>query len=105
MIIGPSLASSGESQSELFRAANRATFVGSPTAGTDGTAQSVTVPGGAKFFFTTTRVLYPDGSKHHGVGIVPDVFVEPTQAGLRAHRDEVYETAVATLRGLVGKLP
>jgi C-terminal processing protease CtpA/Prc len=55
--------------------------------------------------FTTTRVLYPDGSKHHGVGIVPDVFVEPTQSGLRAHRDEVYETAVATLRARLGKLP
>jgi C-terminal processing protease CtpA/Prc len=47
-------------------------------------------------------VFYPDGRPTQRVGIVPDVEVHPTIAGLRAGRDEVLETAVQRVlkRGL-----
>ena len=63
--------------------------MGTPTNGTYGSMQQVTLPGGARFGFTGTRALFPDGRKYHGIGVVPEVFVEPTFEGLRAGRDEV----------------
>ena len=39
-------------------------------------------------------VYYPDGRETQRVGIVPDVVVQPTIAGVQAGRDEVLERAV-----------
>lgn len=44
------------------------------------------------------KVLKHDGSRHHGVGIVPTVPVVPTAQGIAAGRDEVLEKGVDTLR-------
>jgi C-terminal processing protease CtpA/Prc len=80
---------------------HRATFVGEPTNGTYFTVHGITIPGGAFVRFTRVRAVWPDGRKYHGVGVVPDVHAEATVAGIRQHRDEVYEEAVATLRRIV----
>jgi len=44
-------------------------------------------------------VFYPDGRPTQGVGIVPDLEVRPTIAGIRAGRDEVLEAAVRRVLG------
>jgi len=91
----------GESLAQTLRIAHRATLVGSPTNGTFGPKDGITIPGGAIVHFTRGRALWPDGSKYHGIGVVPDVRVEPTFHGLRQGRDEVYDAALSTLRRLV----
>ena len=44
-------------------------------------------------------VFYPDERPTQQVGIVPDIEVKPTIAGIRAHRDEVLEEALRQILG------
>jgi C-terminal processing protease CtpA/Prc len=74
-------------------------FVGAPTAGANGDANTVEVPGGFEITFAGTKVKRLDGRPHHLVGIVPTIPVEPTLAGFMAGRDELLEVALATARG------
>ncbi len=69
-------------------------IVGGPTAGTNGNIDPFTLPGGYTFIWTGMKVLKPDGSQHHGVGIHPTVPVAPTVRGIAAGRDEVLEKAI-----------
>ena len=45
-------------------------------------------------------VFYPDKRPTQRVGIVPDLVVRPTSAGIRAGRDEVLEAAIRQILGL-----
>ena len=44
-------------------------------------------------------VFYPDKRPTQHIGIVPDVVVRPTIAGIRAGRDEVLEGALRQILG------
>jgi C-terminal processing protease CtpA/Prc len=81
---------------------NRATLVGEPTNGTTGSLQWIVLPGGARFSFTGNAVVFPNGERYHGIGIVPDVLVRGTLKDC-ARRDEVYEQGVATMRALLNR--
>lgn len=50
-------------------------------------------------------VFYPDGTPTQRVGIVPDLEVRPTIAGVRAGRDEVLESGVSFVLGREFRLP
>lgn len=71
-----------------------AELVGEPTAGTNGNVNVNNLPGGYIVTFTGMKVLKHDGSRHHGVGILPTVPVSPTAAGIAAGRDEQLEKAI-----------
>ncbi|MBV8252509.1 MAG: hypothetical protein JO154_07865 [Chitinophaga sp.] len=71
-----------------------ATIIGEPTAGTNGDINMITMPGGYIFTFSGLVVKNHDGSKHHLKGIVPNVPVTPTLAGLAAGKDDVLEKAL-----------
>lgn len=71
-----------------------ATIVGQPTAGTNGNVNPFTLPGGYYISWTGMKVQKHDGSQHHGVGILPDVYVEKTIQGVREGRDEFLEKAM-----------
>ncbi|WP_113651487.1 S41 family peptidase [Pedobacter namyangjuensis] len=72
-----------------------ATIIGQPTAGTNGNVNSVSLPGGYSFRFTGMKVLKHDGSQHHGIGILPNIYVEQTAKGISEGRDEILERAIA----------
>jgi C-terminal processing protease CtpA/Prc len=72
--------------------------VGSQTAGADGNVVDLWLPGGIRTSFTGVGVYYPDGRQTQRVGIVPDIQVRPTAAGVAAGRDEVLERALAWVR-------
>lgn len=76
---------------EYYRLAE---LVGEPTAGTNGDVATQRLPGGYVVTFTGMQVLKHDGSRHHGVGILPTVPVSPTLAGVQAGRDEQLEKAI-----------
>jgi hypothetical protein len=71
-----------------------ATIVGQPTSGTNGNVNQFVLPGNYSISFTGMRVLKHDGSTLHGVGIIPDVFVEKSIAGVKAGKDEFLEEAL-----------
>jgi C-terminal processing protease CtpA/Prc len=77
-----------------FRSAPDAIVVGSTTAGADGNVASIALPGGLRTMISGLGVFTADRKPTQRVGIVPDVVVRPTRAGLAAGRDEVLETAV-----------
>jgi C-terminal processing protease CtpA/Prc len=71
-----------------------ATFVGTPSAGADGNISWVSLVGGAATSFGAMAATHFDGRQLQGVGLQPQVVVEPTLAGLRAGKDEVLERGV-----------
>ncbi|QTA85228.1 S41 family peptidase [Desulfonema magnum] len=93
--------SSAEDFCMYLRNANRAVFVGSPTAGCHGNMAFADLPGGGWLSFTGMRVTWPDGTPFQGIGIIPDVRVSPTIRALRQGRDEILEQGIRTLKGLI----
>jgi C-terminal processing protease CtpA/Prc len=86
--------SQAEYTSMAFRTAPGAKVVGSTTAGADGNVSPFALPGSLKSMISGIGVFYPDGRPTQRVGIVPDVEVRPTIAGIRAGKDEVLDAAV-----------
>ena len=74
-------------------------LVGEATAGTNGNTNPFTLPGGYRVNWTGMKVLKQDGSRHHGVGIVPTVPVSRTIKGIAAGRDEFLDKALEIVRG------
>ena len=72
----------------------KAVKIGSQTAGADGNISSIYLPGGIITVFTGLGVFYPDFTETQRIGIVPDIEVHPTIAGIRAGRDELLEAAL-----------
>ncbi len=68
--------------------------IGSQTAAADGNITSVKLPDGITAYFTGLGTYYPDGTGTQRVGIVPDLSVHPSIAGIRQGRDEVLEAAM-----------
>jgi C-terminal processing protease CtpA/Prc len=91
--------SQAEYTTMALRTAPDAIVVGSTTAGADGNVSSIPLPGGLSGLFTGIGVFYPDSTPTQRVGIIPDVRVEPTIAGIRAGRDEVLEEALRLILG------
>lgn len=79
-----------------------AEIVGSPTAGTNGNINPFQLPGGYNIVWTGMKVLKHDGSRHHGVGILPTILAEPTRAGIAAGRDDVLEKGLSVVAGEEG---
>ncbi len=89
------------SQSEYtamaFRAGDNTTIVGSTTAGADGNVSPIQLPGGLRTMISGIGVYYPNGEETQRVGIVPDIKVTPTVAGIRKGKDEVLEKAIEVI--------
>jgi C-terminal processing protease CtpA/Prc len=75
-----------------------AEIVGRTTAGTNGAANALALPGGFMVFWTGTKVLKHDGSRHHLVGITPTAPVSRTIAAVREGRDEDLERAIEIIK-------
>ncbi|WP_213998620.1 S41 family peptidase [Arsukibacterium sp.] len=90
------------SQSEYttmaFRGAPKAKVIGSTTAGADGNVSFIPLPGGHRTALSGLGVFYLDGTPTQQVGIVPDIEVKPTIAGIAAGRDEQLERAIEYIK-------
>ncbi len=91
--------SQAEYTSMAFRAAPHAVVVGSTTAGADGNVSDLPLPGGFRSMISGIGVFYADKRPTQRVGILPDIEVKPSLAGLRAGRDEVLERALREVLG------
>jgi C-terminal processing protease CtpA/Prc len=97
MLLNERTQSQAEHTALFVEAAAGATFVGSPTSGSNGDVTYFPLPGGLWVRFGAHDVRHADGRQLQRVGMQPDVVVRPTIAGLRAGRDEVLERALATI--------
>ncbi|MEQ1831548.1 MAG: S41 family peptidase [Candidatus Eisenbacteria bacterium] len=91
--------SQAEYTTMAFRVHPGAVVVGSQTAGADGNVSPFTLPGEQRTMISGLGVFYPDGRPTQRIGIVPDLEVHATPAGLRDGRDEVLEAAVRRVLG------
>jgi C-terminal processing protease CtpA/Prc len=92
-LIDGSAISYAESYMGYVEGYNLGTIIGQPTAGTNGNVNPVRLAGGIVVRWTGMKVLKHDGSQHHGIGILPDVYVTRTIEGVRDGRDEFLEKA------------
>lgn len=97
MLIDDRAISQSEHSGLFYEAANGTKFIGTASAGANGDVTRFPVPGGIWIGFTGHDVRHADGRQLQRVGLVPDVEVAPTRAGLAAGRDEVLERAVKYL--------
>ena len=91
--------SRAEYTSMAFRSVPGAIVVGSTTAGADGNVSAFVLPGDLHTSISGIGVFYPDKRPTQGIGIVPDVVVKPTIAGIRTGSDEVLEEALRQILG------
>jgi C-terminal processing protease CtpA/Prc len=104
MLIDDRAQSQSEHTALILRAVHGTTFIGSATAGANGEGSNFRVPGGIFVGMTGVGVSHPDGSQLQRIGVLPDIAVQPTIAGIRAGRDEVLERAVRHLEQHLGSL-
>lgn len=95
-LIDHSAQSASEYATMAWRAAGVKVF-GSRSAGADGDVTRAPLPSGAQLSFSGLGIFYPDKRPTQRIGIVPDVEVRPTVAGIREGRDEVLERALEYL--------
>jgi C-terminal processing protease CtpA/Prc len=91
--------SQAEYTTMAFRGAPGAKVVGSTTSGNDGNVSPIPLPGGLRAMISGIGVFYPDKLPTQRIGIIPNVEVRPTIAGIRAGRDEVLEEALRQILG------
>lgn len=86
--------SQAEYTAMAFKVGQNTTIVGSTTAGADGNVSRIQLPGGLSTMISGIGVYYPDRTNTQRIGIVPDVWVEPTIKGIRQGKDELMEKAI-----------
>jgi C-terminal processing protease CtpA/Prc len=99
ILVDETSVSAAEYAALAFRSAPNAIVVGSTTAGADGNVSTLALPGGLHTMISGVGVFYADEKPTQQVGIVPDIEVKPTIAGIRAKRDEALEEALRQILG------
>ena len=105
ILVDESSQSQAEYTAMAFRVAPHVLVAGSTTAGADGNVSPIMLPGGLRTMISGLGVFYPDRRPTQQVGVVPDLVVRPTIAGIRQGRDEVLEAAVSRALGREFRLP
>lgn len=92
--------SAAEDFTVAFDAMQRGTLIGEATGGSTGQPLVFDLPGGLQARVCVKRDTYPDGEEWVGVGIEPNILVQPKAADLQGGRDTVLEAALEYLRNL-----
>lgn len=87
----------------LVESSKLGVIIGSPSAGTNGTSQSVPLPLSYFASFTSTKLLNNNLLPFHGVGVAPTIPVSKSISGITSGNDEFLEAAVKYLFNEVSK--
>ncbi|OUJ70023.1 hypothetical protein BXP70_25465 [Hymenobacter crusticola] len=98
VLVNEKTQSYGETLAMLLQARPGVVIVGSQMAGANGNIVQVPLPGDLETYYSGAGMYYPNGGETQRRGIVPNLVVTPTLAGLQAGRDEVLDRAVAYLQ-------
>lgn len=99
LLMGNKSVSSAENVAQMLEYLPNVTVVGQLSACTNGTVTSFWLPGNLSLTFTGMRLRNPDGSEFHGIGVVPDIEVQPTAAQFAAGEDPELQAAVDLILG------
>lgn len=83
----------------IYRQAPSVTIIGSSTAGAIGNWTPIFLPGNILTSISGNGIFRYDGSPVQRIGIIPDIYLEPTVEGIKAKRDEVLEAAIKYCEG------
>lgn len=97
VLMGPRTISAAEDFVVSFEAMKRGLLIGRKTAGSTGQPLMLKLPGGGFARICTLRNTFPDGRSFVGIGIPPQIEVEPTVADIRAGRDPAIAAATKAL--------
>jgi carboxyl-terminal processing protease len=75
----------------------RAVTIGQKTSGSTGQRLGVKIPTGGSYFICTKKDTYPDGRKFVGIGIIPDIEIEPTIEDVLEGNDVILNKALEVL--------
>ena len=101
VLTGPDTYSAAEDFVVVLHASGRATVVGEKTGGSTGQPLRIDLPGGGSARICTKWDSYPDGREFVGVGIIPDVEVNPTLANIAAGHDVILEKGLEVVRSKI----
>ena len=105
VLIGPETNSAAEDFVVPLHAAARATIVGQKSRGSTGQPlQFSFLDGKIGGRVCTKRDQYPDGREFVGVGIIPDVEINPTVEDIVNDRDVVLEKGIQILKEKIGSI-
>ena len=80
-----------------LKTSGRAEIYGTPTRGSTGQPYMYDFGNGMGFRISAKRAYLPDGSPFEGVGLTPNVLIEPTAADIKAGKDAVLERAIVSV--------
>jgi carboxyl-terminal processing protease len=98
VLTGPATGSAAEDFVVVFQASGRGKVVGQRTNGSTGQILTMDLPGGGGFRVCTKWCSYPDGREFVGIGVIPDVEINPTRRDIAEGRDAILEAALQALR-------
>lgn len=94
LLVNEKSISHSEFTAMTLKVAPKATIIGSQTSGADGSNYRFEIINRIWTSFTTYGVFYPDKKETQRIGIVPDIEVSPTIAGIQQGKDEVLDRAI-----------
>jgi hypothetical protein len=98
----PSVVSYGETCMAMIADYHLAKLVGAPTAGCNGNASYIPLPGGFRVMWTGMEVRKHDRSPFYTIGFVPDYPVVRTVRAVKEGRDEYLEKAIEVIERQAG---
>jgi len=98
VLVNENTQSSQEYTAMALKAGLNTTLLGNATAGADGNITRFHLPGGILTSISGIGILYPDGKQTQKIGIIPDVFVEPTIDGIKKRKDALLEKAIEVIK-------
>lgn len=83
-----------------FKHMKRGLVIGEKSAGSTGQPLKFSLPGGGTARVCTKEDVSPDGSRFVGIGILPDINVQPSVSDVRNNVDSVLKVAINELKRL-----
>ena len=99
LLVSNKSVSAAECFSQMLMDLPNVTILGQQSASTNGTITNAWLPGKIQMTWTGMRLLNPDGTEFHGIGVVPDIEVTPTAAEFAAGIDPELQAAIEVVLG------
>lgn len=94
VLVDENTQSKGEFNAMVLQAYHKTLIIGSQTAGTDGSASQIILPGNYITFMTSEGVYYPDWRETQKTGIVPQIKIEMNNKDIINGEDTVLKKTI-----------
>jgi len=98
VLINENTQSAEELWAMVFKTVPGAIFIGSQTAGADGTETPIILTDGRELIFSGLGIFYPDKRETQKIGIVPDIVIKPSVKDLQSNIDPLINKALEVMK-------